>query len=141
MLLAFVLATLAADQTPQPYLLRWQDSGFTMPAMYRTEMCAIFPDHVLIRRTLSGQVQTEEVRAITLHGNFDALIAGAAAGEQTWDTGPTDAPSIRYRAYRTINGQLDQVDLGSFANATITHNNAPEARGLKAFLDAHCPPM
>jgi hypothetical protein len=121
------------------YLVRTETPGFVIPGSGLYQRCIITPDDVVIERSV-GTVLSTEHRTLSTEGDFGALVRAAAAGDITQETAPTDIPLQIYMAIEILpSGDQRRVDLGSRDDGAFTHNDAPEARGLKHYIDSLCP--
>jgi hypothetical protein len=121
-------------------LVRMTNPGFVRPGTAVATMCQITEDKVIIIRSLAG-VETREERAITWSHDLLQLIDAADAATLEESPYPADAPTMMYSAVLPGNGVQRIVELGSTYDGVRRSNPAPEAMGLRMFIDLHCPAL
>jgi hypothetical protein len=131
----------AEEPATQVALVRIGHPGFVQPGSAVATMCQLTGDKIVVVRSLVFGIETREERALTWSGDVAALVDAAAAAELDESPFPADAPTTTYGAVVTGQGPMRVVELGSTYEGVRRDNPSPEARGLRTFLDAHCPPL
>jgi hypothetical protein len=114
--------------------------GYVRPNSAVATLCQLTGDKVVVVRSLGG-VETREERPLSWSGDIGALVAAADAAALEETPFPADAPTTTYTAMVGGQGPMRMVELGSTYDGVRRSNPSPEAQGLRAFIDAHCPPL
>lgn len=140
LLAIFLLSSVGRAEFYGPLLSLTKSPGFAPPWWQIGTQCLIYPDKVEVKRFVGRALASSEVRKVQLE-NFvalDKVIAEAAKGKLTEETGPTDIPTIAHMATELSPlGVPKKVTLRVKGTFSVT-NESNAATALINFIDLHC---
>jgi hypothetical protein len=108
------------------------------PGAHTSTQCEVYADKLVVTRRVGAVATTTQ--ALQLTGDLLSLVQLAAQGSIDAQASPPDGPTcVSVAALRQPGQEVRYIDLGSTYSGVRTTNGVATARGLKAFLDLHCP--